>query len=230
MVPTSPVPVEQFDRMLAAIRRVPVFPQRPAAMHLLSAMPIYAVSDPDADTLFPFAVLDVETTGLLPQEDEIIEVSAIRYDHTFTPTSCFTSLCRPHRPIPEVTRALTGIDDGMVRDCPTFSELAASLSDYLSGCALVGHNLLSFDLRFLYRFGVRWAEDVRLFDTLKIARAKLTSPQRRRGADLLAAYDVENYKLTTLCDYYGIVRNDAHRSLSDCLATGLLLERLVQKV
>ena len=42
-------------------------------------------------------------------------------------------------------------------------------------------------------------------------------------------YDVEDYKLTTLCDYYGIRDNTfAHRALSDALATGLLFKKLAQ--
>ena len=42
-------------------------------------------------------------------------------------------------------------------------------------------------------------------------------------------YDVENYKLTTLCDYYYIYRNDAHRSLSDCYATFKLFMELLNE-
>ena len=41
-------------------------------------------------------------------------------------------------------------------------------------------------------------------------------------------YDVCDYKLDTICKYYQIYRSDAHRSLSDCYATGLILDKLIE--
>lgn len=164
------------------------------------------------DSLFPLVVVDVETTGLKPQKDDIIEVSAIKYNKPFEPDSCFTTLCKPRSFIPVEASRINHITDDMVEDSPAFSEIAASLSEYMRGCNILGH-CLDFDTGFLYACGVE-LPDAKYYDTCELARLIL------KGMD--------NYKLPTLCAHYDIVRNDAHRSLSDAYATALVFERLVR--
>ena len=182
--------------------------------------------------LFPFVVVDVETTGLDSKEDEIIEISAIKYEEDFTPVSCFTTLLQSHKSISVEARAVNHIDDSMVAGKPYFAEVAGSFSHYIANCNVVGHNLL-FDLKFLHSSGTVLPSDKRFFDTLDIAKHTLTSPRSTIWDDYLQEkvpvedYDVEDYKLETLCDYYKIYRDNAHRSLSDCLATAKLFENLV---
>lgn len=182
-------------------------------------------------TLFPLVVVDVETTGLSPTGHEIIEVSAIKYTEPFRPDSCFTSLTRPSRAISAQITDLTGISNDLVKGCPKFSQIAESFSDFIAGCNVVGHNL-RFDLEFLHVGGVRLPDGVRYFDTLALAKKVLLAERSRVwDSDVghsvqCLEYDVDNYKLGTLCDYYGIQRDVAHRSLADCYATGLLFEAL----
>ena len=167
----------------------------------------------DVQKLFPLVVLDVETTGLKPANNDIIEVSAIKYASPFVPESCFTSLCKPRRPIPAEATAINHITDNMVTNAPDFSEIAANLSEYIRDCNIVGQNV-EFDTDFLYASGVDLPE-TRYFDTCQLAR--------------YVDKDLPNYKLETLLNSYGIVRDTAHRSLSDAYATGLLFEKLVQE-
>ncbi len=185
------------------------------------------------DNLFPLVVIDTETTGLKPRSSEIIEVSAIRYEAGFKPVSCFTTLLRSRKPISPEASAVNNITDDMVKDQPYFSQIADAFSEYISGCTIVGHNL-DFDLKFLCHSGVPLPDKVKYIDTLDLAKHTLTSPRSKKwDSDYGSSardydYDVVNYKLGTLCDYYGIVPQNAHRSLADCLATGMVLECLIE--
>lgn len=185
------------------------------------------------DKLFPLVVIDTETTGLKPRISEIIEVSAIRYEAGFKPVSCFTTLLRSRNPIPPQAAAVNNITVDMVKDKPYFSQIADAFSEYISGCTIVGHNL-DFDLNFLCHSGAQLPDKVKYIDTLKLAKHTLTSSRSKQwdsdsgNTVPVYDYDVENYKLSTLCAYYGIVPHNAHRSLADCLATGMVLERLIK--
>lgn len=164
------------------------------------------------DSLFPLVVVDVETTGLKPQKDDIIEVSAIKYIKPFEAESCFTTLCKPRSSIPAEASRINHITDSMVENAPAFSEIAASLSEYISGCNILGH-CVDFDTGFLYAHGVE-LPDAKYYDTCELAR--------------LILKNMDNYKLSTICSYYDIVRSEAHRSLSDAYATALVFERLIR--
>lgn len=184
------------------------------------------------ETIFPLVVIDIETTGLQVRGNDIIELSAIKYDVGFQPVSCFTTLLKPRKPIPAEASAVNHITDDMVKDCPPFSAVASSFSEYISGCNVAGHNL-NFDLKFLFVCGADLPEKSRYYDTLMLAKKTLTAYGSKKYDYHTGEYsenydyDVDDYKLETLCDYYNIYRNDAHRSLSDCFATAKLLEYII---
>ena len=208
----------QFEAELNAIMEVEIALSDPAERQLLKNLPEYSFSNitrtTRLDSIFPLVVLDVETTGLHPSKAEIVEVSAIKFNTGMKPVSCFTSLCKPKKPIPEEATAVNNITDDMVKDAPTFAEIAPALTEFMQGCHVVGHNL-DFDLRFIFAHGAKLPEGKRFYDTLDLAH--LTIPQ---------GY-LYNYKLDTLCNYYKIRRNGAHRSLSDCYATSKIFAGLV---
>lgn len=166
------------------------------------------------DKIFPLVCVDIETTGLQLRGNDIIEVSAIKYDVGFKPISCFTTLIKPKKPIPPEASRVNNITDDMVVDSPDFSEVATAFSEYITGCNIVGHNVM-FDLKFLFTAGVKLPPKAHYYDTLDLARKTL------KGL-------VVDYKLDTLCDYFNIFRNDAHRSSSDCLATAKLFEMIIR--
>ena len=95
----------------------------------------------------PFTVFDVETTGMSPVRDRIVEIGAVRVDRDGVRTH-FETLVNPGMPIPcQVTR-VHGIDDRMVADAPSFSDAAYRFLDFARGSKLVAHNA-RFDLSFL---------------------------------------------------------------------------------
>ena len=183
--------------------------------------------------LFPLVVVDIETTGL-KATDDIIEVAAIKFSEGFKAESCISMLCKPRKPIPEEATMVNGITDDMVKDCPSFSQIAESVAQYISGCTIVGHNL-EFDLKRLFVSGVALTENVSCYDTLKLCRYVLKAESRQKynykteQYEDAGDYDVTDYKLDTVCEYYGIYRNEAHRALSDCLATAMLFEHLIEE-
>jgi len=74
-----------------------------------------------------YVALDLETTGLDPVRDAIIEVGAVKFDDQ-RELGRFGSLVRPGRPIPIQVTQLTGITDHDVLDAPPFSALKGKLS------------------------------------------------------------------------------------------------------
>lgn len=185
------------------------------------------------DKLFPLVVIDTETTGLNPASGEIIEVSAIKYDIGFKPISCFTTLLKPHRKIPKDATEVNHITNEMVEDKPYFADIISSLSEYISGCNIAGHNL-KFDLQFLFVSGLPLSSKVKYYDTLELAKHTLLSDKskvwdKEEGRTVLTdESDVSDYKLCTLCDYYNIYPSNAHRALSDVYATGKVMEHLIE--
>lgn len=179
------------------------------------------------ETLFPLVVVDVETTGLSPLRNKIVEVSAIKYELGFKPVACFSTLVNPDSKIPPAVTQINNITDDMVKDKPLFSEIAASFNEFIKGCNILGHNV-GFDLNFLYASGIDFSPKAKFFDTLQLAKNTLISENSSKlYYDPEAEVDVTDYKLETLLDYYYIYREDAHRSLSDCYATALLFLNLV---
>lgn len=187
------------------------------------------------ENIFPFVVVDIETTGFSPTKDSIVEFSAIRYEYPFEPVCCFSTLVKPRGVIPKKATAVHGITDDMVADAPSFSQVMQGISSFISGCNIVGHNV-KFDLNFLYANGVDLSFDVRYYDTMYLAKYLLRKEGSRQYDHHAGEYyylpadeaDVSNYKLDTICNYYGIYRNTSHRSLSDCLATGKIFRLLIE--
>ncbi len=94
---------------------------------------------------WPLAILDVETTGLDPTVDRIVEL-AIFKQHPHGEPKLFQQRFNPQRPIPPETTAIHGIADDHVADCPAFSDRALDLRRLLEGCDLAGFNIKQFDL------------------------------------------------------------------------------------
>lgn len=210
--------LEQFEKELSAIPRVDIVLSESVAKRRLKDMPPYEFSNITRstryDSIFPLVFLDVETTGFAPSKCEIIEVSAIKFAYGMDPVSCFTTLCKPRKPIPEEITKINHITDDMVADAPLFSQIAPALTEYIRGCNVAGHNL-EFDLRYIFVHGADFPEDKRFYDTLDLAHLTIKKS------------DVYDYRLDTLCSYYGIWREQAHRSLSDCYATSKVFSNLV---
>ncbi len=97
--------------------------------------------------LGPFTVFDVETTGMSPVRDRIVELAAVRVDLDGEITR-FESLVNPNCRIPRQVSRVHCITDEMVQDAPKFSDVGYKFLDIAAGSTLVAHNA-RFDLGFL---------------------------------------------------------------------------------
>lgn len=181
-----------------------------------------------------FVVIDTETTGLDAAHCEIIDVGAVRF-RDGKPKEIFSMLLKPHSAIPPVITSINHITDEMVAGQPYFQDIIPQLEDFIGSDAIVGQNI-KFDLGFLVNYGLTFRPDTRFYDTMLIGRDKLLghysskydSVTRKWIKTENTEYDVENHKLATLCDYYGIELIDAHRAESDALATGKLFIKMAE--
>lgn len=155
-----------------------------------------------------FAVIDFETTGLSPQDDDIIQAGAAIYVEGVE-TAHFMQYANPGRHIPAKITSLTGITDDMVRDADEPASVIAQMIDFIQGYPVVGHNIVSFDLKFLNKYAPNYRPAT--FDTLTISRRYNTN--------------LPNHKLATLKTYYGI-HNDGHDALNDVRATAIVFLEL----
>lgn len=150
-----------------------------------------------------YTVLDIETTGLSPQNDYITEISAIKYRNNRRVDE-FSSLVKPDFSIPYYITRLTGIDDAMVADAPSIDEVILSFMDFLADDIIAGYNV-GFDLSFIAEnlagyYAKRLANNY--VDVMKLAQNELPFLGR--------------YKQTAVAEYFNIATAGAHRALVDC--------------
>ena len=158
----------------------------------------------------PYAIVDVETTGLNPGWDRIVELSIVTVvPSTGEVTLVFDSLINPLRTMGGT--AIHGITPEMVSDAPSFAEIAAEAVVALSGNVLVAHNA-DFDMRFLkaefQHLGI--CCDVPYLDTLPLWPA-LGLGKRQALESLLASI--------------GIPLENAHMSGFDALGCGMIFQQ-----
>ncbi len=100
---------------------------------------------PNLKLVRPLVVFDIESTGVSPRKDRIIELAAIK----LMPDGEEISKCwlmNPGVPIPPETTAIHGISDEIVKDCPTFADKAEEIFEFFHGCDLSGFNADRFDI------------------------------------------------------------------------------------
>ncbi len=96
----------------------------------------------------PLAVFDIESTGVMPQRDRIVEIAVLKIFPDGRSQNTVRRL-NPEMPIPPGATAVHGITDADVADCPTFLLIAEKLYRYLSDCDLAGYNITGFDIPLL---------------------------------------------------------------------------------
>ena len=166
-------------------------------------------------SLGPFTVFDLETTGMSPVHDRIVELAAIRIDCDGTLTR-YESLVNPGRSIPRGVTQIHHITNEMVATAPRFTDVAYDFLKLAEGSTLVAHNA-RFDLGFLQeslsRSGLTLWKGKTL-DTLRLLR--------RTHAGLAS------YRLQSLRAYFQLKdtlgADTAHRAGSDVEWTVQLLE------
>lgn len=160
-----------------------------------------------------YTALDLETTGLNPKRDKIIEIGAVKIRGGRAAGS-FHSLVNPWRKLDDKVCHLTGISDEMLEGAPGMEEVLEPLIDFIGDDVLVGHRIL-FDYSFIKKAAVNCSMtfERKGIDTLKLARKFLP--------------ELESRKLGFLCEYYGI-EHKAHRALEDARASSDLYRKLAE--
>ena len=226
--------IKNFNEKLLTIPHAPiVFSGEKSPKLKVSDMPelIFSnITKSNFEKIGDFVIVDTETTGI-SKRCSIIEVSALRC-RNFEPVELFTTFVNPQKEIPIEITNLTGITSEMLSNSPEFYQISQSLLEFIGNDAVVGHNL-KFDVEFLFVNNANLFKQKRkYFDTLTFAKKVLKAPKYKYvdgnyKKDYESDWDVDDYKLDTLCEYYDIYRDNAHRSASDCLATGLLFKALI---
>lgn len=160
-----------------------------------------------------FISIDLETTGLSPKQDKIIEIGAVKYQKG-RKAEVFSAFLNPGRLLSEPIRNLTGITQEQVDKGEELEKILPKLILFMEELPLVGHKIL-FDYSFLKKAAVDYKISFEKdgLDTLKIARHYLP--------------ELEHKNLDFLCGYYGI-ELQPHRALADAEATAKLYFRLAE--
>ncbi|MBK9749749.1 MAG: DEAD/DEAH box helicase [Chloroflexi bacterium] len=155
--------------------------------------------------------LDLETTGLDPTQDQIIEIGAVRFRNGEVIDE-FNELVDPGRPIPPIVSTLTGIQNDDLVGKPRLATVLPKLKEFVGDSPFVGHNI-GFDASFLYKQGA--LQDNLRIDTYELASVLLPTAPR--------------YNLTSLTQMLNFDIESAHRALYDAKATAFLYWKLWEK-
>ena len=161
-----------------------------------------------------YVVFDLETTGIRPKEDEIIEISALKV-RAHKPVAEYSTLVNPRRHIPAAATAVNHITDDMVKDAPGLEKALEGFLEFTGNDILVGHNIHNFDLNFIYNaamrvFGTGIENDY--IDTLFMARQCLPG--------------LSHHRLPDVSEYFHLNTKGAHRALNDCIMNQKCYEEL----
>lgn len=138
-------------------------------------------------------VLDLETTGLNPRTDKIIEIGALLVEDGEI-LDTFSTFVSPGRKLLPQTTEITGITDEMLEHAPVFADIAEKLLAFLGEHVLLGHSIIS-DYAFLKKALVNeqpkgFAFERNGLDTLKIARRFLPAEQKKALSALTAYFQI----------------------------------------
>lgn len=153
--------------------------------------------------------LDLETTGLNNETDEIIEIGAVKFrgDEIL---DTFQTFIDPYMPIPNFIQELTNISQSDVDGAPSFATVSPLLTDFLGQHPIVGQNIY-FDISFLNIKGLRLLNPS--YDTREMATMLLPS--------------LREYSLGSLASHLEIEHPNAHRALADAQVTQRVFQALV---
>lgn len=160
----------------------------------------------------PLAVLDIETTGLNPARDHILEIAIYRLTPYHVPpfSSALNTLVQPTGPVAEWGQDIHGIVPADVSDAPSFEEIAALIVEGVAGAIVVAHNAV-FDIGFLrHNFQKMDIDfDVPFICTQELPGALGLGPAQKHGS---------GPSMAGLCQYFNVSRTNAHTARGDAQA------------
>lgn len=164
-----------------------------------------------------YVIFDTETTGLLPDKDEVVQIGAVRaLGRRLVEGESFETLVNPGRRIPRTSTEVHGISDAMVADAPPMRKAGTRFLQFAEGAVLVAHNA-PFDMAFLRRHAEETGTDLHhpILDTVLL------------GAELFGA--TEALTLDVLAERLGvhIEEEERHTALGDARATATVFLRML---
>lgn len=159
---------------------------------------------------------DLETSGLSPLMDEIIEIAAIKV--IGNQIEAYETLVKPERPIPPFTTEIHGITDEMVADARSIGEVLPEFLEFASDHSWVAHNS-KFDVGFVV-YNMH-QQKIPFFNAKVFCSCKL-SRKLVKGS--------ENHKLNTLAEFFNIKLENHHRALDDTMACLKIFAQTLKKV
>ncbi|MDR0923584.1 MAG: 3'-5' exonuclease [Hungatella sp.] len=159
-----------------------------------------------------YVAVDLETTGLDPKQDKIIEIGAVKVVEGQV-TESYETFVNPYRKLEFRVVMLTGITDRQLETSPGIGEVIGGFLDFAGDLPVLGHHVI-FDYSFLKRAAINegFGFERQGIDTLKLAR-RFMPPDEKKN-------------LTAACGYFGIVQTLSHRALADAKAAHELYEEL----
>lgn len=168
-----------------------------------------------------YIAFDVETTGLSPTKDKIIEIGAVLFCKG-VPEKSFSSLVNPGIPISPAASAVNHITDEMLASAPAEEDVYRAFTSFL-GDALRGQTIMcahnaTFDFSFLSVTleHLGYSGDFRYVDTLSAAKKYLPG--------------LNSYKQSSLESHFNLYNESSHRALSDAKNCGFILMELLPHV
>lgn len=157
-----------------------------------------------------YVAIDLETTGLNPTSNRILEIGAVKVIEGQIKET-YKTFVKPEMQIPIRIQELTGITNEMADKGIKSEQAIGELIDFCEDYPLLGHNLL-FDFSFVKRYAINQKRTFEKYgiDTLKIARKTLPH--------------LESRSLEYLCELYKIEHEEKHRAYCDAKATANLYE------
>lgn len=164
----------------------------------------------------PLAFFDIESTGINPALDRIVELAIVRVAPDGSETR-YRRLINPQMPIPAEAQSIHGISDEMVRDAPSFSQVAPEINQFLENCDLGGFNSNRFDIPMLVEEFLRAGQPFHLDSRRLLDIQKIYHKMEPRT--LSAAYQFYCHKNL----------EDAHAASADVDATWAVLKAQIDK-
>ena len=162
-----------------------------------------------------YIAIDVETTGLDPKRDKIIEIGACKIIDGKKQEQ-YTTLVNPRRQLEERIVELTGIVDEMLCDAPGIEDVIAPLTEFCENLPLLGHHII-FDYSFLKRAVVNHGLffEKEGIDTLTLCRRFMPEEEKKN--------------LASACRYFQIKPSGFHRALADAYSAHELYQQMLAR-
>lgn len=154
-----------------------------------------------------YVVIDLETTGRNPHQDEIMEIAAIKYRDN-KEVARYSQLVKTVKPVSGFVFMLTGISSKMTAQKPTIDQVIGDFAEFVGDDILIGHNIAAFDSVFLqeaYEKHLGKPLENACVDTMRLAKKLFPG--------------LESYSLGVVAEHLGLSYHEAHRGLADSETT-----------